>query len=240
MNIFPAMLDVSSRDPAEIVVPLALAMLMGLTTGIERYIRGRPAGLRTYILVCVSFATIALLSESFFRAAGQIFQADPARLAAGGLTGIGFLGAGVIIRNRSDVFGLTTAASIWTMAVIGLALGARHYILACTLYVIALAALWLLRYLEPILPRETFRQIALQVRPPGMTLEEARQYFKRFRIVLQNVDICYHHQIDRIDYVFFLHGKRPDAFVEAFESLVQRDGVQYGALQQLGEDENPQ
>lgn len=114
------------------------------------YSRGRPAGLRTYSVVCISFATIALLSETFFRAAGEIFRADPARLAAGGLTGIGFLGAGVIIRHRSDVFGLTTAASIWTIAVIGLALGARHYILACTLDVIALAALWLLRYLEPI------------------------------------------------------------------------------------------
>lgn len=240
MNFFSSMHDVSARDPAEIFVPLALAMLMGLTVGMERYIRGRPAGLRTYILVCVSFATIALLSETFFRAAGEIFRADPARLAAGGLTGIGFLGAGVIIRNRSDVFGLTTAASIWTMAVIGLALGARHYILACTLYVIALAALWLLRYLEPILPRETFRQIALQVRYPGMTVEEARQYFKRFQIVLQNVDIRYHRQTDHTDYVFFLHSKRPDAFVEAFESLVQREGVQYGALQQQGEDDSPQ
>ncbi len=104
MNIFSSVHDVSSRDPAEIIVPLAMAMLMGLTMGIERYIRGRPAGLRTYILVCVSFVTIALLSATFFRAAGEIFRADPARLAAGGLTGIGFLGAGVIIRNRSDVF----------------------------------------------------------------------------------------------------------------------------------------
>jgi len=240
MNIFPAVFSAYYRESAEIIVPLALAMLMGLTVGIERYIRGRPAGLRTYILVCVSFTTIALLSETFFRAAGEIGRADPARLAAGGLTGIGFLGAGVIIRNRSDVFGLTTAASIWTMAVIGLALGARHYMLACTLYGIALAALWLLRYLEPILPRETFRQITLQVRQPGITVAEARQYFKRFQIVLHNVDVRCHRQTDYTDYVFFLHSKRPEAFVEAFESLVQREGVQYGALQQEGEDESPQ
>ena len=240
MNIVPSVFFAYYGDPAEIFVPLALAMLMGLTMGIERYVRGRPAGLRTYILVCVSFTTIALLSQTFFHAAGETLRAYPARLAAGGLTGIGFLGAGVIIRNRSDVFGLTTAASIWTMAVIGLALGARHYILACTLYVIALAALWLLRYLEPVLPRETFRQIALQVRHPGMTVEEARQYFKRFQIVLQDVDIRYHRQTDHTDYVFFVHSKRPDAFVEAFESLVQREGVQYGALQQQGEDDSPQ
>jgi putative Mg2+ transporter-C (MgtC) family protein len=240
MNILSTVFASPYSDPAEIIVPLALAMLMGFTIGIERYIRGRPAGLRTYILVCVAFTTIALLSETFFRAAGEVGRADPARLAAGGLTGIGFLGAGVIVRNRSDVFGLTTAASIWTMAVIGLALGARHYMLASTLYGIALAALWLLRYLERFLPRETFRQIALQVRSPGITVEEARQYFKRFQIVLHNIEICYHRQPGCIDYVFFLHGKRPDAFVEAFESLVQREGVQYGALQQQGEDESPQ
>jgi len=240
MNIFPLVLSAYYGDPAGIMVPLALAALMGLTIGIERYVRGRPAGLRTYILVCISFTTIALLSETFFRTVGETGRADPARLAAGGLTGIGFLGAGVIIRNRSDVFGLTTAASIWTMAVIGLALGARHYMLAGTLYGIALAALWLLRYLELVLPRETFRQIALQVRSPGITVAEARQYFKRFRIVLQNVDICYNRQSDYLDYTFFLHGKRPDAFVEAFNNLVQREGVQSGALQQEGEDEDSQ
>ena len=73
-----------------------------------------------------------------------------------------------------------------------------------------------------------------------MTVGEARQYFKRFQIVLQDVDICYHRQTDHTDYVFFVHSKRPDAFVEAFESLVQREGVQYGALQQQGEDDSPQ
>ena len=240
MNIVPSVFFAYYGDLAELFVPLALAVLMGFTMGIERYVRGRPAGLRTYILVCVSFTTIALLSETFFHAAGESLRADPARLAAGGLTGIGFLGAGVIIRNRSDVFGLTTAASIWTMAVIGLALGARHYTVACMLFGIALAALWLLRYLEPVLPRDTFRQIALQVRSPGITVAEARQYFKRFRIVLQNVDICYNRQSDYLDYTFFLHGKRPDAFVEAFNNLVQREGVQSGALQQEGEDEDSQ
>lgn len=237
MNTLPPPLA-AHLGPVDIIVPLLLAAVMGLTVGVERYIRGRPAGLRTYLLVCVSFTTIALLSQTFLQTAGETLRADPARLAAGGLTGIGFLGAGVIVRSRSDVFGLTTAASIWTVAVIGLALGAQHYLLACTLYGMALATLWLLRYLEPVLPREMFRQIALQMRQPGMTVDEARQYFKRFRLVLQHVDICCDRQTDYTDYVFFLHGKRPDAFVEAFESLMQREGVRYGALQQQGDDDN--
>src|SRR4029450_5883915 len=147
------------RALVELLLPLGLAVVMGLTVGTERYIRGRPAGLRTYLLVCVSFTTLALLSETGFLLAPAGLPPDPARLAAGGLTGIGFLGAGVIIRSRSTVFGLTTAASLWTMAVIGLALGTRQYVLATALYGIALAALWLLRYLEPLLPRDLYRQI---------------------------------------------------------------------------------
>ena len=84
-----------SGDMTGILYPLSLAVGMGLTIGMERSVHGRPAGLRTYLLVCVSFAVIALLSESHFLDLGQGFRPDPARLAAGGLTGIGFLGAGV-------------------------------------------------------------------------------------------------------------------------------------------------
>jgi uncharacterized membrane protein YhiD involved in acid resistance len=219
MNFFSAVLA-PDHDPAALLVPPGLAVFMGLTVGTERYIRGRPAGLRTYLLVCVSFTTIALLSETGFFTAGESVRLDPARLAAGGLTGIGFLGAGVIIRSRSAVFGLTTAASLWTMAVIGLALGTRQYALATALYLIALASLWLLRFLEPLLPRDMFRQLALQVRSPGMTVEEARHYFTRYHLVVESVEIRRHRQADHTDYVFFLHGKRLDAFVEAFEALL--------------------
>ena len=137
------------RALVDLLLPLGLAVVMDLTVGTERYIRGRPAGLRTYLLVCVSFTTIVLLSETGFLLAPAGLWPDPARLAAGGLTGIGFLGAGVIIRSRSTVFGLTTAASLWTMAVIGLA-SAPDSMAMTALYGIALAALWLLRYLEPL------------------------------------------------------------------------------------------
>jgi putative Mg2+ transporter-C (MgtC) family protein len=215
-----------------LLYPLLLAMGMGLTIGIERSIRGRPAGLRTYLLVCVSFAAIALLSESHFLEIGGGFRPDPARLAAGGLTGIGFLGAGVIVRSRYTVFGLTTAAGIWTVAVIGLALGSRHYPLALTLYVMTLGSLWLLRYLEPILPRETFRQIALRMKGEGMTVEEARSYFAKYRLALERVTIDKHKQARTVSYTFVVRGKRRHAFIDAFNALLQRHDVQYGQLMQ--------
>jgi putative Mg2+ transporter-C (MgtC) family protein len=218
-----------------IMYPLGLAVFMGLTIGIERSIRGRPAGLRTYLLVCVSFAVIALLSETHFLAMGEGFRPDPARLAAGGLTGIGFLGAGVIVRSRFSVFGLTTAAGLWTVAVIGLALGSRDYPLACMLYVIALGSLWLLRYLEPMLPRETFRQIAIRMHGEGMTVEQARGHFEKYHLALERVTIDKDKQAGTASYIFVLSSKRRGAFIEAFNDLLQRDDVQYGQLMQQEE-----
>jgi putative Mg2+ transporter-C (MgtC) family protein len=224
-------------DPNGMVYPLGLATIMGLTVGIERSIRGRPAGLRTYLLVCVSFTVIALLSESHFLHQDQGFRPDPARLAAGGLAGIGFLGAGVIVRSRFTVFGLTTAAGIWTVAVTGLALGSRNYPLAFGLFVIAFGSLWLLRYLEPALPRETFRQITLRMRGDGMTFEEAREFFARYRLALDRVTIEKDKQSRTANYTFVLRSKHREAFVEAFNMLLQREEVHYGQLQEQDQQE---
>jgi putative Mg2+ transporter-C (MgtC) family protein len=219
-------------DPQGMLYPLGLAAIMGLTVGIERSIRGRPAGLRTYLLVCVSFTVIGLLSETHFLQLSEGFRPDPARLAAGGLTGIGFLGAGVIVRSRFTVFGLTTAAGIWTVAVIGLALGSRHYALALALYMIAFGSLWLLRYLEPLVPRETFRQINLRMRGDGLTVEEVRAFFARYRLALERIAIEKNKQSRTANYTFVVRGKRREAFVEAFNALLQREDVRSGQLLQ--------
>ena len=224
-------------DPMGMIYPLSLATIMGLTVGIERSIRGRPAGLRTYLLVCVSFTVIGLLSETHFLHLSEGFRPDPARLAAGGLTGIGFLGAGVIVRSRFTVFGLTTAAGLWTVAIIGLALGARHYALAFALYVIAFGSLWLLRYLEPILPRETFRQINLRMRGDGLTVEEARAFFARYRLALERIAIEKNKQCQTANYTFVVRGKRREAFVDAFNALLQREDVRSGQLLQQEQQE---
>lgn len=221
-----------SEEIRDLLLPLGLAMVMGLTIGIERSIRGRPAGLRTYLLVCVSFAVIGLLSESHFLSLESVFRPDPARLAAGGLTGIGFLGAGVIVRSRYTVYGLTTAAGIWTVAVVGLTLGSRDYRLAVALYVITLVSLWLLRYLEPILPRQSYRQIVLRVHGSGLRSEEAKQYFEDHHLVLDRLTIERDKQAQVTRYVFGLRSRHPQAFIAAFNALMLRQDVQYGQLVQ--------
>lgn len=122
----------------ELVLRLGLAVLLGGVIGIEREWRDRTAGLRTHILVCLGAATFTIVSAyGFSDWYGHVptntrstINSDPTRIAAQIVTGIGFLGAGAIFRSEDGVRGLTTAASLWMMAAIGLSVGAGYYELA--------------------------------------------------------------------------------------------------------------
>lgn len=103
---------------------LALAVLLGGAVGLERELHEKPAGLRTNILICLGAALFTHLSLHFTSWAGVHTPTDPARIAAQIVSGIGFLGAGAIIQSRGNVTGLTTAATIWIVAAIGMAVGA--------------------------------------------------------------------------------------------------------------------
>lgn len=112
----------------KVVKRLVLSALLGGVIGYEREINNRPAGLRTHILVSLGSTLIMLISIDGFGQLNFAKPADPARLAAQVVSGIGFLGAGTILRDGSNVRGLTTAASLWVNAGIGLAIGAGYYI----------------------------------------------------------------------------------------------------------------
>lgn len=130
---------------------LALALLLGGLIGIEREWRGQAAGLRTHIIVCVGSALITITSVHIAAdGLASTGRGDPARLAAQIVSGIGFLGAGAILREGMSVHGLTTAASIWTTAGIGIAVGAgpRLGALALISTLIVLATLTILNVLE--------------------------------------------------------------------------------------------
>ncbi|HEX9745340.1 MAG TPA: MgtC/SapB family protein [bacterium] len=111
----------------EILLRLVVSLVIGIAIGIEREIHQKTAGLRTSVLICLG-ATIFTLGSLEFTASGGIV--DASRVAAGIVTGIGFLGAGAIIQTRASVHGLTTAATIWVMASLGLAVGIGAFILA--------------------------------------------------------------------------------------------------------------
>jgi putative Mg2+ transporter-C (MgtC) family protein len=129
----------------DIAVParLALALLLSGLIGFEREAGGKPAGMRTHMLVCMGstlFMLISMNAPGFFPGATTV---DPGRIAAQVVTGVGFLGAGTIIRAGGSVRGLTTAASIWAVSAIGLAVGVGYYMAAVVATALALAVLHL-------------------------------------------------------------------------------------------------
>lgn len=134
---------------AEVALRLALAAVLGGAVGAEREIRDREAGFRTHLLVALGAALFTLVSAfawtdwSFSNRSGLVF--DPTRIAAQVVSGIGFLGAGAIIRQGLTVRGLTTAATLWAVAAIGMAAGVGYYWAAVATTVLVLVTLWPLR-----------------------------------------------------------------------------------------------
>jgi putative Mg2+ transporter-C (MgtC) family protein len=135
----------------DIAVRLVVASLLGAGIGLEREIHDHPAGMRTHLLVAVGSAVFTVVSIFGFvdvLGAGQGTPVDPSRVAAQIVTGIGFLGAGAILKFGTTVRGLTTAASLWTVAAIGMAAGAADYILAAVGTAIVVFSLWPLNWVE--------------------------------------------------------------------------------------------
>ncbi len=135
----------------EIVLRLLLGAVIGSIVGYEREIHGRAAGFRTQLIVCVAAVLIMIISENYYHHIRDIdssLRIDPARISAGALIGIGFLGAGVIIKSGYAVRGLTTAASIWMVSAIGLAIGGGLYFEGLITAFITIIALIILRTME--------------------------------------------------------------------------------------------
>ncbi len=128
-----------------ILIRLFLALIIGGALGLERSSKKHPAGLRTYILVCIG-STIASMTNQFMT---ETFGADSSRIGANIITGIGFLGAGtIIVTSRSKIRGLTTAAGLWCAACIGMAIGIGFYTLAICGFILVLLSLQILPILE--------------------------------------------------------------------------------------------
>ena len=136
----------------EICLRLACAMLVGLVIGTEREYTHRPAGMRTHILVTLGACVISITGELVFHHYSALgSSADPARLSAQVITGVGFLGAGTILREGPTVKGLTTAASLWAVACLGIAAGFGYYALAIFGMVFILVTLTIFESLQHVL-----------------------------------------------------------------------------------------
>jgi len=130
-------------DPT-ILIKLLLAALLGGIIGVEREMRDKPAGLRTNILICVGSTLFMSISTKV----AEILGGDPTRIAAQIISGIGFLGAGAVLHSHGFVLGLTTAATIWVVAGVGMALGSGMYLVAVFTTAMSLVILYLLAFME--------------------------------------------------------------------------------------------
>ena len=170
----------------DLLASLLVAVLMGGAIGLERELRGKAAGLRTNILICVGAALFTQLSLAVDAARG-----DPARIAAQIVVGVGFLGAGTILHGRGSVTGLTSAATIWLVAAIGMAIGAGYVYEAAGVTLVVLLVLRALAAFERLLQRQMMvSRVALElpqdpkrleeierlVREAGVEIDEVRQY----------------------------------------------------------------
>lgn len=146
---------------------LLLASLLGALIGLEREIHGRTAGFRTHLLVSLGSALFVVVSINFHRAFGNfsgtgMVGVDPGRVAAQVVVGIGFLGAGAIIREKASVRGLTTAACLWIAAAIGVACGSGLFMLSVLVTAMALVSLIALKKIETMLARDSYALLTVE------------------------------------------------------------------------------
>lgn len=155
-----------SGELLDMMVRLGAALAAGGLIGIERSYHGRPAGFRTHTLVCLASALLMLVtvyeSQWFTQHGNSRVVVDPTRMAQGIMTGIGFLGAGVIMREGLSVRGLTTAASIWVTAAIGILFGIGFYIPAMMAVAATLFTLSSFRWIESRMPTEFYAQFHIK------------------------------------------------------------------------------
>lgn len=204
--------------PDEHIYLVTLVHLLGALTaggliGMERSAQGRPAGFRTHTLVCMASTLLMLLTVYQLQLLPNLrpsaIRLDPTRMAQGVMTGIGFLGAGVIMKERLNIRGLTTAASIWVTAAIGIMIGVGFYFAAIVAVMLTLGALSMFRWLEVVLPTRHYARLVVCSRVadrisleelreiianqhceganPSFALEEAGRYF-RYEMTIRTTD----------------------------------------------------
>lgn len=181
-----------NADQIQIVAHLLGSLVAGGIIGLERSYHGRPAGFRTHALVCLASTLLMMVTYYQWKWLPDVpvdtIRADPTRMAQGIMTGIGFLGAGVIFKEGLSVRGLTTAASIWITAVIGILIGIEFYLPAIIATVLTVGVLSIFRSIEAMLPSQSYihHQISFD-RQQVMPEHELNEFLQRQGFKVLNI-----------------------------------------------------
>ena len=209
---------------------LLVALAAGGLIGFERSYHGRPAGFRTHTLVCVASSALMLITmyqshwypEEF---SGRV-ALDPTRMAQGIMTGIGFLGAGVIFKEGLTVRGLTTAASIWITAAIGILAGIGFYFPLLVTTVLTLLTLSLFRWIESAVPGQYYAHLEVRFsRDKAMPEDGFRGFIKEQGFSIANLSYRYSANASFIEYRMVVRTSRTDDVKRLAEALSRMDAV---------------
>ncbi|WP_342621188.1 MgtC/SapB family protein [Rhodoferax sp. GW822-FHT02A01] len=194
------------------------AMAVGGVIGLERSYHGRPAGFRTHTLVCLASSLLMLVTlyQAKWLPAGasmEAFRTDPTRMAQGIMTGIGFLGAGVIFKEGLSVRGLTTAASIWITSALGVLIGIGFYFPAIVATILTVGVLSLFRVIEARIPSHHYAQHFLSFgRNDAMEEEEVRSMLQAHGFTIANISYRVSDSGDDFEYRMVIRTSGSDKF----------------------------
>jgi putative Mg2+ transporter-C (MgtC) family protein len=174
----------------DMILRLCLGFIAGAAIGIERSSRRQVAGLRTHILISTGSTLLMLLSIYLPEHYSPLQNGDPGHIAAQVVSGIGFLGAGAIIRLGNNIRGLTTAASLWFVAAVGLCIGAGMYLVAAIAVVMGLVALAFLHIIEKkLFPIKRYKLLEIYYKDNAANTKDAMDIIKKSAIEVQSIDV---------------------------------------------------
>ena len=216
------------REVTYLAVALRIfaAVIIGGILGLERGMKNRPAGLRTYMLVCVGACVVMLTNQYIYQVFGS---GDPVRMGAQVVSGIGFLGAGtIIVTRRNQIKGLTTAAGLWSAAGVGLALGVGFYEAAVVGTVAVFAVMTLLQRMDNRLHRRS-RRLEAYIELSSISLGDFLRTMREADIDVS--DVQREHEEESADgvraYVATLKGKKRQNHTELMEKVLAIPGVEF-------------
>lgn len=219
-------------DPVylEISVRLFVALLVGGLIGLERSFHGRPAGFRTHGLVCLSTSLLMLVTVYETRWFPGLIQGrvslDPTRMAQGIMTGIGFLGAGTIMREGLSVRGLTTAASLWITAAIGILVGIGFFFPVVLATALTLGTLSLFRWVEARMPAEFYAQFIVRFSREGALSEaEMRRMLREHGFTIGTISYRSDFDANFIEYRMIIRSRRDDNAKRFADAVGKLEGV---------------
>ncbi|MDX1375871.1 MAG: MgtC/SapB family protein [Burkholderiales bacterium] len=214
----------------EIALRLLFALLIGALIGMERSYHGRPAGFRTHGLVCLASAVLMLVTvyESEWFGASQAARTiiDPTRMAQGIMTGIGFLGAGAIMKEGLTIRGLTTAASIWITAAIGILVGIGFYLPAGLAAALTLGTLSVFRWIESRMPNHAYSDFLVRFDEAQAMSENAlRGFVTQHKFSVSGMHRSYRRGDAVVEYRMTLRTQDPAAVAALCTDLRAREEV---------------